>query len=304
MNFVFAGTPDFAVPSLAALLGAGYIPNLVLTQPDRPAGRGQHLQPPPVKKLALDYGLRVRQPAKLSEVREELEGLQPQVMVVVAYAHKIPNWLLALPPWGCLNVHGSLLPRYRGASPITAALLNGDTEAGVSIMRLEEGWDTGPVLKMRGIPVAPDDNAGTLTNKLAQLGAELLLEVIHGLEAGELTAAEQDHSRATYAPKLTKGDGLLYWSRSAEQLSREVRAYNPWPGSHTFWEGKQLKVLHVHLVEGPIADAPVGTVLPGLVVVTGDGLLGLDRIQLEGRKAVTAKEFLAGQSSIVGSRLG
>ncbi|HLY67136.1 MAG TPA: methionyl-tRNA formyltransferase, partial [Chloroflexota bacterium] len=203
-RLIFAGTPDFAVPSLEALLDAGYRPELVLTQPDRPAGRGQEPQPPPVKRLALERGLEIAQPERLDEVRDTLERLKPELMVVVAYAHKVPYWLSTLPPMGVLNVHASLLPKYRGASPVAAALLNGDAETGVSIMRLAEGWDTGPVFRQRSLPIAPDDNAGTLTDKLAQLGAELLMEVVDLRVRGMITTKPQDHSKASYAPRLKK----------------------------------------------------------------------------------------------------
>ncbi|HEU0168363.1 MAG TPA: methionyl-tRNA formyltransferase [Chloroflexota bacterium] len=302
-RLVFAGTPDFAVPSLAALIAAGHVPSLVLTQPDRPAGRGQQLQPPPVKRLALEHELPVRQPSRLNEVRDELEQLKPEIMVVVAYAHKIPYWLLTLPPMGVLNVHASLLPKYRGASPVAAALLNGDDETGVSIMRLAQGWDTGPVFRQRTLAIQPEDNAGTLTDKLAALGAELLVEVMGLRVRGMITAKPQDESLASYAPKLSKADGRLDWSKPAGQLAREVRAYTPWPGSYTTWQGKMLKVLAATPAASSSQVEPA-TVLPGLRVATGQGELKLERVQLEGRKPVSAKEFLAGQAGIVGSLLG
>ncbi|HLG70511.1 MAG TPA: methionyl-tRNA formyltransferase [Chloroflexota bacterium] len=302
-RLVFAGTPDFAVPSLAALLEAGHRPELVLTQPDRPAGRGQQLQPPPVKRLALERRLRVEQPTKLDEVRDELERLKPEIMVVVAYAHKIPYWLLTLPPMGVLNVHASLLPKYRGASPVAAALLNGDEETGVSIMRLAEGWDTGPVFRQRALPIAPDDNAGTLTDKLAQLGAELLVEVVDLRARGMITPRRQDESRASYAPKLTKDDGRIDWTKPAIQLAREVRAYTPWPGSFTTWDGKLLKVLAAK-PSTAAGSGPPGAVSPELTVATGEGALALERVQLEGRKPMDAAEFLRGQPAIAGAVLG
>lgn len=301
---VFAGTPDFAVPSLSALLKAGYRPELVLTQPDRPAGRGQLLQPPPVKQLAVQEGLNVEQPARLDEVRQTLERLKPDVMIVVAYAHKIPYWLLTLPPLGVLNVHASLLPRYRGASPVAAALLNGDDQAGVSIMRLAEGWDTGPVFKQRSLDVEPEDNAGTLTDRLAQLGAELLVEVVNLRVRGMITAKPQDESQASYAPRLQKDDGRLDWCKPADRLAREVRAYTPWPGSFTAWNGKLLKVLRASPVAGSSPIGPPGTVGQGLLVATGDGQLALQQVQLEGRKAMDAAEFVRGQPSVVGALLG
>jgi methionyl-tRNA formyltransferase len=304
VRLIFAGTPDFAVPSLQALLESGYEPQLVLTQPDRPAGRGQAAQPPPVKRLALDHGLRVEQPEKLNDIRDELERLKPEVMVVVAYAHKIPYWLLTLPPLGVLNVHASLLPKYRGASPVAAALLNGEAETGVSIMRLAEGWDTGPIFRQRAIPIAPDDDAGSLTGKLAAVGAQLLVDVLRLRVKGMITAKPQDESQASYAPRLKKDDGRIDWAKPAEQLAREVRAYTPWPGSFTYWNGKMLKVLKASSREPATgAHSPPGTVLDDLLIQTGQGALALERVQLEGRKPMAAEEFLRGQPAIIGSQL-
>ena len=293
-RLIFAGTPDFAVPSLRALIEAGYRPGLVLTQPDRPAGRGQQLQPPPVKRLALEQGLAVEQPERLDGIRDSLERLKPEIVVVVAYAHKIPYWLLTLPPMGVLNVHASLLPKYRGASPVAAALLNGDEETGVSIMRLAEGWDTGPVFRQRALDIQPDDDAGTLTDKLAQLGAELLVEVVNLRARGMVTPKPQDESKASYAPKLKKEDGRIDWTKPAERLAREVRAYNPWPGSFTLLDGKLLKVLKARQAASSKRQEPPGTVLPGLLVATGDGELALERVQLEGRRPMKADEFVRG----------
>lgn len=303
-QLVIAGTPDFAVPSLAALLAAGFQPALVLTQPDRPAGRGQQPQAPPVKRLATEHGLTVAQPERLSDVREQLEALKPEVMVVVAYAHKIPYWLLTLPPMGVLNVHASLLPRYRGASPVAAALLNGDAQTGVSIMRLAEGWDTGPVFRQRTLPIQPEDTAGSLTDKLAKLGAELLVEVLNLRVRGMITPARQDESKASYAPRLSKEDGRLDWTKPAERLAREVRAYSPWPGAFTAWQGKLVKVLAAHPEDGGQPGSAPGMVLAGLRVACGQGLLALDRVQLEGRKPMDAAEFLRGQPSIARATLG
>ncbi len=302
-RLIFAGTPDFAVPSLQALLDSSFAPQLVLTQPDRPAGRGQEPQPPPVKRLAAEHGLEIAQPERLDDVRERIESIKPEVLVVVAYAHKIPYWLLTLPPLGSMNVHASLLPRYRGASPVAAALLNGDAEAGVSIMRLAEGWDTGPVFRQRSIPIEPHDNAGTLTDKLASLGASLLVEVLQLRVRGMITPVRQKEALATYAPRLTKEDGRIDWSKPASRLAREVRAYTPWPGSFTHWDGKLLKVLAATAREPSLESRPIGSVVEGLEVVTGAGTLRLEQVQLEGRKPMAAAEFLRGQPAIVGARL-
>lgn len=232
-----------------------------------------------------------------------LEGLKPEVMVVVAYAHKIPYWLLTLPPMGVLNVHASLLPKYRGASPVAAALLNGDDETGVSIMRLAEGWDTGPVFRQRSLRIEPDDTAGTLTGKLAQLGAELLVEVLDLRVRGMITARRQDEALASYAPRLSRDDGRIDWRKPAETLAREVRAYTPWPGCFTSWNGRRLKVLAGRPDASASTDAP-GTVLPDLRVVAGQGVLALERVQLEGRAPMDAGDFLRGQPGIAGAILG
>lgn len=303
VRLIFAGTPDFAVPSLRALLAGGFVPRLVLTQPDRPAGRGQAPRPSSVKLLAIEHGLPLAQPDRLAEVREDIERLKPEILVVVAYAHKIPYWLLTLPPMGVLNVHASLLPKYRGASPVAAALLNGDSETGVSIMRLSEGWDTGPVLRQRSLPIEPEDDAGRLTNRLAQLGADLLLEVMGLRVRGMITARRQREDQASYAPRLSKDDGWIDWTKPATRLEREVRAFSPWPGSFTGWGGKRLKVLRARAL--PAArSAPPGTVGEDLRVETGEGVLLLDRVQLEGRGPTEREDFLRGHPAIVGARLG
>ena len=303
VQLIFAGTPDFAVPSLRALLAGGFVPRLVLTQPDRPAGRGHTPRPSPIKLLALEHGLPLAQPERLSEVREDIERLKPEIMVVVAYAHRIPYWLLTLPPMGVLNVHASLLPKYRGASPVAAALLNGDSETGVSIMRLSEGWDTGPVLRQRVIPIEPEDNAGSLTNRLADLGAELLLEVMELRVRGMITARRQREDQASYAPRLSKDDGWIDWAKPATRLEREVRAFNPWPGSFTSWAGKRLKVLRARALPAG-QSAPPGFVGEGLRVQTGEGELLLDCVQLEGRGPTEREDFLRGHPAIVGAHLG
>ncbi|HUZ78490.1 MAG TPA: methionyl-tRNA formyltransferase [Chloroflexota bacterium] len=302
MTLIFAGTPEFAVPALEALVAAGHRPALVLTQPDRPAGRGQQPRPPAVKVAALAHQLPVAQPERLGGLRERLGALEPHVVVVVAYAHKIPGWLLELPPWGCLNIHASLLPRYRGASPVAAALLHGDSVAGVSIMRLDAGWDTGPVLAQHALPVAAEDTAGTLTAKLAEAGAELLVNTLAGLVAETVIATPQDNALATYAPKLTKADGLLDWALPAEALVCRVRAFTPWPGAYAFWQGRQLKVLQASAASATAGTEP-GRVLPGARVGTADGVLRLERVQLEGRKPLSIADFLAGQPSFIGSSL-
>ncbi|MBV9119637.1 MAG: methionyl-tRNA formyltransferase [Chloroflexi bacterium] len=304
-RLIFAGTPDFAVPSLQAILDAGYRPSLVLTQPDRPAGRGQQPQPPPVKQLALSAGLPIEQPDRLDALRDRLEAMRPEVMVVVAFAHKIPYWLLTLPPMGVLNVHASLLPKYRGASPVAAALLAGDVETGVSIMRLAEGWDTGPVFRQRSVPIGANDDGGQLTDRLARIGAELLIEVLDLRVRGMITAKRQDESKASYAPRLSKQDGRIDWTKDAARLAREVRAYTPWPGSFTSWQGKTVKIARAAGVpeDAPSGTVP-GTVLAGLRVVTGSGLLALERLQMEGRKASDAADFLRGYPAVLGTRLG
>ena len=307
---LFMGTPDFAVPSLKALADHHRVVGVV-TQPDRARGRGRKLAVSAVKELAQERGIKVIQPSTLRqrEVVEWLEACSPEVIIVAAFGQMLPSAVLSLPPRGCINVHASLLPRHRGASPIAAAILSGDAETGVTIMVMDEGMDTGPLLAQRALPISPEDTTLSLGKKLAPPGAALLLDVVPEWTEGRLTSQRQDESMATYSKPLSKSDGLMDWRLGTVELWRRVRAYHPWPGAHTYWEGKLLKVIGViPLAEVAMSkDAVPGQVFAsseGLAVATGDGGLVLKEVQLAGKRAVSAEEFLRGHRRIMGSVLG
>lgn len=302
------GTPQFAVPSLLALCERHQAVGVV-TQPDRPAGRGRCVTPSPVKETALAQGIAVYQPQTLrtAEAIEPLARWQPEVIVVAAFGQILPPAVLALPPHGCLNVHASLLPRYRGAAPIPAAILAGDEMTGVTLMRMDEGMDTGPILAQADLPVAAGDTAGSLTTQLAELGARLLVDLLPGWLAGEVAARPQDAARAIYCKPLKKQDGLLDWSAPAVQLDRQVRACHPWPGAYTTWRGQVLKIARARPRPEWAGEGRPGTVvlLPeGLGVVTGQGLLELVEVQAAGKKPMPAGEFVRGQRGLGGAVLG
>lgn len=307
-RLVFAGTPDFALASLEALCTAGYRPLAVLTQPDRPAGRGRRMNASPVKAAAAARGIPVLQPATLKDggAVSALEDLHPDALVVAAYGLILPPPVLALPPAGCINVHASLLPRWRGASPIQAALLAGDAETGVSLMRMEAGLDTGPVYARAAVPIGARDTAGELHDRLAALGGELLVGHLAGILAGEVEPEPQDDSLVTCAPRIRREDASIDWSSPASALDREVRAYNPWPVSHTILEGEILRVWRALPLQMP-ADALPGTVLAagpeGVDVATGRGILRLLEVQMPGRRRIAAAD-LANQRRLDGLRLG
>jgi methionyl-tRNA formyltransferase len=323
------GTPSFAVPALERLaanrapgmvLASGYELVTVITRPDKPVGRGREIVFSPVKQAALALDIPVWQPGSLKrpENIEALAALQADLFIVAAFGQILPQVVLDLPRYGTLNIHASLLPRYRGVSPISEAILQGDHEAGVTIMLIDAGIDTGHMLLKRSIAVAPDETTGSLTEKLAQVGADSLQEVLPLWISGELTLQPQDERQATYTRMMQKADGLIDWSRSAEILARRVRAYQPWPGAYTHWRSKLLKILAAH----PLADQPgatgatrttgtqAGTAIirradgqTSLLVATGDGMLAIDRLQLEGKKAVSAEEFIRGYPQIAGDIL-
>ena len=276
-RIVFMGTPDFAVPTLLALDEHHGVVGVV-TQPDRRAGRGRNLVVPPVKEAALELGLPTIQPEALGEsgAMEQVQAWQPDLIVVAAFGQILRKPMLALPPHGCLNVHASLLPSYRGASPIAAAILAGEEVTGVTIMRMDEGMDTGPILAQAECPLAPDESAATLTGKLAQLGAELLVETLPVWLSGDLLAQPQDDSQASYCRPLRKQDGHLEWSQPADYLERQVRAYDPWPGTYTTWQGQRLSVIHAQALPSRMELGPPGEVVdlePGVGVVAGRGIL-------------------------------
>ena len=310
MRIVFMGSPRFSVPSLEQLLINRHDVVAVYTQPDRPAGRGRALIPPPVKGVALSWGVPVIQPEtfRSSAAIETLEKLKPDVIVVCAYGHILPQAVLDMPPYQCVNVHFSLLPRHRGASPVAAAILAGDEFTGVSIMLVRKELDTGPVLSVAAIPVSPRDNTGTLTEKLSKVGANLLQEALTGWLRGESTPRPQSGAGATYFPQVKKEDGEIDWRLPALAIWRQVRAYYPWPGCYTTWRGKQLKITEAVVLTGEgAAEAGKVVALPGreevLGITTGDGILGVLKVQLEGKRAMTAADFLRGQRGFIGSVL-
>jgi len=320
MAIVFLGTPAFAVPSLRRLAAEGFEIAAVYTQPDRPAGRGRHPAPPPVKAAALELGLPVRQPESLRDpdVLAELAAIRPEAGVGVAYGQILRREVLDIPTRGIINVHPSLLPRHRGASPVPAAILAGDAETGVTIILMDAGMDSGPVLAQRRVPIQDSDTTGTLMAGLAGIAAELLAETLAGWLRGEIQPQPQDDSLATKAPLLKKEHGAIDWSLPAAEIWRRVRAYNPWPGAYTTVDGALLHIWEAR----PLADggAPPGTVVtltpeqhahlpegsgPGAFgVTTGDGVLAVLVAQREGRKALSAGEFLRGMRGFIGRRLG
>jgi methionyl-tRNA formyltransferase len=301
IRIVFMGSPGFAVPSLRAAAHLGTIAGVV-TQPDKPAGRGKQLTPPAIKTAALELGLPVIQPDKMRDALLQLEAWAPDLIIVAAFGKILRNNVLNLPHLGCLNVHASLLPRWRGAAPINAAILAGDSETGITLMKMDEGLDTGDMLSTRSISIAPIDTATSLTARLADLGAQLLTDSLSHYLAGELTATPQDSAQATYAHQLKKEDGLLHYTESAEALERRVRAMTDWPGAYFIYNGAPLKVLHAHL--RPDRYAAPGRVIKidGLPAIgTAEGSLVLDELQPPGKKPMPAASYLNGNPSFVGS---
>jgi len=294
-KIVFMGSPDFAVPSLRTL-AARYEILGVVTQPDRPFGRGRELKAPLVKLLAMDLGLAIIQPEKLREpdAMEQLRLWSPDLIVVAAFGQILRPEVLALPAHGCVNVHASLLPRGRGAAPIQAAILNGDTETGVTIMQMDKGVDTGAMISQRAIPIEDEDTGETLFQKLSVLGADLLIETLPRYLSGELKPQAQDESQATYAPMLKKEDGRLDFTRPAQELARRVRAFNPWPGAFFEWDGGMLKVHRAHAEMGN-ESAGKRLVYQGQAAVGArGGLLILDEVQPPGKKSMSGRAFLSG----------
>jgi methionyl-tRNA formyltransferase len=297
MRLVFAGTPDFAVPSLDALLRHEHEILAVYTQPDRPAGRGRQAKASPVKQCALAHELPVRQPANLgADEVDALRALAPDAMIVVAYGLILPPAILEIPRFGCINVHASLLPRWRGAAPIQRAIEAGDARTGVTIMQMDAGLDTGGMLLQRDTLINRDDTGGSLHDRLAELGAEALIQALDGIAQGTLTPRPQDESAASYAAKLSKQEGTIDWNQPAERLARRVRAFNPWPATNCQWGGRRLRILAAHAEAGD--GASPGMVLTasadGIRVATGDGVLVLTRLQAEGGTAQDVGAFLNG----------
>ena len=312
MRIVFMGTPDFAVGILEALVASGHQVEGVFTQPDKPVGRKQELRPTAVKAAADKIGLPVYQPARIRnpENLEILKKLDPEVIVVVAYGQLIPQSILELPEYGCLNVHASLLPAYRGAAPIQWAVLNGEKTSGVTIMQMDAGLDTGDMLSQTEITLDPQETGGSLFERLSRAGAGLLVETLPKLQAGELHPRQQPKESTTaYARMIEKKDGIIDWNRTARQIDCQIRGLNPWPSAFTGLESRQLKIWRASVSGEPDSKKPCGTVLGaeagGIRVQTGEGILILEEIQREGRKRMTAADFLRGRRFAAGeTRLG
>jgi methionyl-tRNA formyltransferase len=307
MRIVFMGTPEFAVPSLKALIESGDEVVAVVTQPDKPKGRGLEVTPPPVKTLAQKYGIPVLQPQKIKteEFLKQLEELRPDIICVVAYGKILPKGILELPRYGCINVHASLLPKYRGAAPINWAIIRGEKVTGITTMKMDEGMDTGDILLQREVPIEDEDTAETLSHKLSLTGAEVLIETLNLLKEGKLKPIPQNHSQATYAPMLKKEDGEIDWGKTAEEIKNLVRGTLPWPGAYTFLDNKILKVYKVRVVEG---QGKPGEVIKSdketLRVATGENALDILELQIEGGKRLDTATFLRGRKIREGTILG
>jgi methionyl-tRNA formyltransferase len=296
-KIIFMGSPDFAVPSLKALIDKYKVVGVV-TQPDRPAGRGRKLVHPPIKTLVIEMGIPYIQPEKLSlddKAKKQIDDWNPDVIVVAAFGQILKKDVLSLAPFGCINVHASLLPRWRGVSPIQAAILNGDHETGVTIMKMDEGIDTGDIISQQGIPITPEDTGGSLFEKLAELGGVHLIETLPAYLNGDLIPFPQPESPTPYAPMLKKSDGELNFSLPATTLARQVRAYNPWPGSFMQWGHKPLKIHKAHAENIRTPKIGQRTIFAGNPAVgTSEGLLVIDEIQPSGKKRISGKDFLLG----------
>jgi methionyl-tRNA formyltransferase len=309
LRIVFAGTPEFSVPALDALHAAGHSMRAAYTQPDRPAGRGRIVTAGPVKQRALELGIPVEQPVTLksAEAVARLAAYGADVMVVVAYGLILPQAILDVPRLGCLNIHGSLLPRWRGAAPIHRAILAGDQTTGITIMTMDAGLDTGPILLLRPTDIDARETSGRLHDRLATLGARAVVEALDAWTAGRITPVAQPTEGVTYAAKIRKEEAVVEWSRSAAAIDRRVRAFNPWPVAETRWRGRQLRIWEAVPVGGSCGSAAPGDVIEAqdgrIRVATGEGVLQLDTLQLPGRKPTAAAEFLRA-CPLAGARLG
>jgi len=311
MRTIFMGTPDFAVPSLEELLNSDHKILSVITQPDRPKGRHLHLQHPPVKTFAQKNNLIVLQPADLNanSFKEEIINAKPEVIIVVAYGRIVPKWILSVPPYGCINVHASLLPDYRGAAPIQRAIMEGRNETGITTMLLDEGMDTGDILLQLCVGIEDDDTYGVLAKKLSTVGAKLLLKTLTGIVKGQIAPQKQDEDNASYAPKIEKEESLLDWSRPSLNLRNLIRALNPFPGAYTYLNGSRLKVWEARIAEGfeekmQEAGSVIGLEDDGIVVAAVDKPLVLTIVQPENKRKMTASELLCGHPIQIGEKLG
>ena len=309
MDIVFCGTPQFAVPTLQRLVDAGFHVQLVVTQPDRPSGRGLDIVITPVKRCALAHNIPVAQPEKIksnSEFQQQLEALHPQAIVVVGYGRIIPPWMRDLPPLGNINLHASLLPKYRGAAPIQWAIAHGETVTGNTTMRIDAGLDTGDVLLQEKVAIDPDDTAITLAPKLAEKGAELLVATLRELQKGSIAPQPQDHARATLAPILRREDGRVDFSRSAPEVVNRMRGFQPWPGAFTSFRGKKLEIVSAQpTAEAQLSQSELGYTDGKLLVGCGErSTLEILEVQPEGKKRVSAKDFANGSRLQAGEKLG
>ena len=304
---VFAGTPRFAVPTFEALINSGFDVRLAVTQPDRPSGRGLELTASPVKESALKHGVSVVQPDKIKSndsFRVQIKGLHPDAIVVVGYGRLIPQWMIDLPRFGNLNLHASLLPKYRGAAPIQWAIAQGETITGVTTMRIDAGLDTGDILLQRELAIGRDDTAGTIAPKLAEIGAQLMVETLRGLQAGTVKARPQNNAQATLAPILKKEDGKVDFARSANEIWNRLRGFSPWPGAYTTFRGKTFHIWQARPVATKSPSAELK--LEGGLAFVGcrDSSLELIEVQIEGKKRMSAKDFVNGYRPKTGERLG
>ena len=314
MKIVYMGTPDFAVPPLAALVQNGYEVTAVVTQPDKPKGRGKTLLPTPVKEEAMKYDIPVYQPLKVRdpEFVEILENIAPDIIVVAAFGQIIPKTILDMPKYGCLNIHASLLPKYRGAAPIQQAVIDGEKESGVTIMQMGVGLDTGDMISQAVVPLAEDETGGSLFDRLSDVGAHLLVKTLEGLEAGTITPVKQDDSESTYVKMLHKSFGKMDFNKSAAELERLIRGLNPWPSAFTYIDGKMLKIWDADVADN-ISEVQTEEVKPGQVVTVGkntftiacgQGYLVVNEVQLEGKKRMDSGSFLRGNQLEAGVMLG
>jgi methionyl-tRNA formyltransferase len=308
LNLVFCGTPGFAVPVLDRLLDAGFHIDVVVTRPDRPQGRGLELLSSPIKRRALQLGLPITQPETIKNndaFRAQVTALKPDAIIVVGYGRIIPQWMLDLPPLGNINLHASLLPKYRGAAPVQWAIARGETITGVTTMKIDAGLDTGDILQQREIAITPDDTAETLALKLATVGADLMIETLRGLHSGKVHPRQQDHAQATLAPILKKEDGLIDFSRPAAEILNRMRGFQPWPGAYSRFRGKNLQVSKASALAHPLPSSELKVEGDHLLVGCGQGTaIELLELQLEGKKRISASDFIRGYRPLPGEKLG
>jgi methionyl-tRNA formyltransferase len=311
MNLIFCGTPQFAVPTLEKLVAEKFPIRLVITNPDEPRGRGHKVQPTPVKEVALKHGLAIYQPAKLKsdETRTYISQYRPDAIVIVAYGHIVPQWMIDLPRHGCINLHASILPKFRGAAPVAWAIIRGETETGVTTMKIDAGMDTGDMLLERREPIRDEDTTETFSQRLSVIGADLMIETLRKLERGEVTPRPQNPELATLAPRLKKEDGRMDWTRPANELARRVRGLIPWPGAYTSFRGKHLHIWGAEAISAAggsgFAPGTISTEGGRLAVACGEGtMLVLHEVQLEGRKRLSARDFVNGARVESGETLG